>query len=47
MSMAEYDRVVEQRPPFGGPYFLRPQNGRLVVRNELRVGVKYDVMEEA
>lgn len=23
-------------------YFLRPQNGRLVVRNELRVGVKYD-----
>lgn len=28
-------------------YFLRPQNGRLVVRNELRVGVKYDVMEEA
>lgn len=23
-------------------YFLRPQNGRLVVRNELRVGVKFD-----
>ncbi|MBK9174998.1 MAG: hypothetical protein IPM46_01425 [Flavobacteriales bacterium] len=23
-------------------YFLGPQNGRLVVRNELRVGVKYD-----
>ena len=28
-------------------YFLRPQNGRLVVRNELRVGVKYDEMAEA
>jgi hypothetical protein len=26
-------------------YFLRPQNGRLVVRNELRVGVKYDAVE--
>lgn len=26
-------------------YFLRPQNGRLVVRNELRVGVKYDKLE--
>jgi hypothetical protein len=26
-------------------YFLRPQNGRLVVRNELRVGVKYDPIE--
>jgi hypothetical protein len=23
-------------------YFLRPVNGRLVVRNELRVGVKFD-----
>ena len=26
-------------------YFLRPINGRLVVRNELRVGVKYDSVE--
>ena len=26
-------------------YFLRPINGRLVVRNELRVGVKYDAVE--
>ncbi|WKZ66209.1 MAG: hypothetical protein QY325_15775 [Flavobacteriales bacterium] len=26
-------------------YFLRPQNGRLVVRNELRVGVKFDEVE--
>lgn len=26
-------------------YFLRPQNGRLVVKNELRVGVRYDVAE--
>jgi hypothetical protein len=28
-------------------YFLRPVNGRLVVRNELRVGVKYDALQEA
>ncbi|MCC6938385.1 MAG: hypothetical protein IT226_09200 [Flavobacteriales bacterium] len=29
-------------------YFLRPINGRLVVRNELRIGVKYDeVLAEA
>ncbi len=26
-------------------YFLRPINGRLVVRNELRVGVKFDSLE--
>lgn len=26
-------------------YFLRPVNGRLVVRNELRVGIKYDSLE--
>jgi energy-coupling factor transporter ATP-binding protein EcfA2 len=26
-------------------YFLRPQNGRLVVRNELRVGVRFDAVE--
>jgi hypothetical protein len=25
-------------------YFLRPVNGRLVVRNELRIGVKYDAV---
>ena len=23
-------------------YFLRPKNGRLVLRNELRIGVKFD-----
>jgi hypothetical protein len=28
-------------------YFLRPVNGRLVVRNELRIGVKYDALQEA
>ncbi|MFT3884917.1 MAG: hypothetical protein QM724_05640 [Flavobacteriales bacterium] len=28
-------------------YFLRPNNGRLVLRNELRIGVKYDQLAEA
>ncbi len=23
-------------------YFLRPKNGRLMLRNELRIGVKFD-----